>query len=193
MYSLYFLLLFFFFFFFFAENRKVLIVGDSIIKDISHIDGVTLKAFPGATIGKLSILISNGSVDLHDFDYMIIHVGTNNIGKRDSFDNMISDYANLVAIIRRRKPDMRIIVSSILPRPVDHSITDSMIKKINFHLKSVMSQDLNFKFISSYKAVVKFGSFRRYLFAKLDKGLHLNTEGSNRLRYFFLRVISTVD
>lgn len=168
-------------------------MGDSIVKDLNRIEGVILKAFPGATIGKLSILISNGNINLQDFDYIIIHVGTNNIGKRDQFDNIISDYANLVAIIRRQKPTIRIIISSILPRPVDHNITDMMIKKVNSYLKTVMSRDMNFKFICSYKAVSKFGTFRRYFFAKLDKGLHLNTEGSNRLRYFFLRVISTVD
>ena len=84
-------------------------------------------------------------------------------------------------------------MSSKLPRPVDHSATDDIIKEINSCLKHIMSIDMGFKFICSYKAVSKFGTYQRYLFAKADQGFHLNTEGSNRLRSFFLRVISTVD
>ena len=80
-----------------------------------------------------------------------------------------------------------------MPRSAEHSITDKMIKDVNRHLKVVMSKDLNFAFVCSYKVVVKEGTYRRYLFAEKDNGLHLNTEGSNRLRFFFLRVISTID
>lgn len=171
----------------------MLIVGDSIIKYITDIEGVKIKSFPGATIGKISTLISNGIIELNDHDYIILHVGTNNIGNGNSFEEIISDYGNLVAIIRKKKRTIRIIVSSILPRPLDHSSTDKQIKDINGHLKNKMSHDLNFTFVASYKAVSKYGTYRRYLFAKCDKGLHLNTEGSNRLRFFFLRVISTID
>ena len=92
-----------------------------------------------------------------------MHVGTNNIGNignRERYDGMISDYANLIAIVRRCKPGIRIVVSSILPRTV--SITDKMIKNVNRHLKDIMSKDLNFAFVCSYKAVVKGGTYRRY-------------------------------
>ena len=180
-------------FLFVTECRRVLIIGDSIIKDLAPIEGVTLKAFPGATIGYLSVLISNGDIDLTNHDFIIVHVGTNNIGNRDSYGAIISDYGNLIAQIRKRKPSIRVIISSILPRPVDHAVTDQMIKNVNTHLRTVMAPDLNFHFIRSFRALSKFGTYRRYLYAKRDNGLHLNTEGSNRLRYFFLRVISTLD
>ena len=35
--------------------RKVILVGDSIIKGIPPIEGVTLSAHPGATIANLSV------------------------------------------------------------------------------------------------------------------------------------------
>ena len=95
--------------------------------------------------------------------------------------------------MKKLKSSIRIIVSAILPRPVDHDDTDSMIKAVNTELRTKLSQDLGFHFICTYKGFVKFGTYRRYLYAKLDKGLHLNTEGSRRLRHFFLRVISTID
>lgn len=180
-------------FFLFTENRRVIILGDSIIKDLPPIDGVTVKAFPGATIASLTHKIDVGQVDVSNYDFLIVHVGTNNIGNRHSFSAIVSDYGNLIGRIKTYKPSIRIIVSSILPRPCDHADTDSMIKNINKALRLEMASDLGFKFIESWKAVSKFGSFRRYLFAKHDNGLHLNTEGKRRLRYFFLRVISTLD
>lgn len=150
-----------------------------------------MSAYPGATIAKLSVLFAQGDIDLESHEIIIVHVGTNNIGRRDSYDNIIADFGNLIASIRKCKPSIRIIVSGILPRPVDHDMTDSMIKKVNLCLRTRMSSDLGFKFICTYKAVSKYGTYRRYLYAKLDKGLHLNLEGANRLRHFFLMVIST--
>ena len=178
---------------FVTECRKVLIIGDSIIKDIAPIEGVTIKPFPGCTIGYMTVLISKGDIVLTNHDFLIVHVGTNDIGYRSSFGAIVSDFGNLVAQIRRKKPSIRIVISSILPRPLDHVDTDPMIKDVNWHLRLVMASDLNFHFIRSFRAVSKFGTYRRYLFAKKDNGLHLNTEGSNRLRFFFLRVISTLD
>ena len=51
-------------------------------------------------------------------------------------------------------------------------------------MKDTMSVDLGIKYICSYKAVSKFGTYQSYLHAKEDQGLHLNTVGSNRLRSF---------
>ena len=36
------------------------------------------------------------------------------------------------------------------------------------------------------------GKVRREFFAKKDGGLHLNTQGTNRLRYYFLRTIASM-
>ena len=177
----------------FTENRRVIILGDSIIKDLPPIDGVFIKSYPGATIAQLAMHIDNRHVNLMNFDYIIVHVGTNNIDNRDEKGAMLSDFGNLIGRIKIKKPSIRIIVSSILPRPCDHTETDSMIKEINRVLNKEMGPDLGFRFVESWKAVCKFGTYRRYLFAKNDQGLHLNTEGKRRLRYFFLRVISTID
>lgn len=157
------------------------------------IEGVIIKSFRGDSIAQLSGRIDRREVDLSPFDYIIVHVGTNNIDRRESLDNMKSDYGNLIGIIKRKKSSIRIIMSAIIPRPIDHTVTDSMIKAVNNSLRREIGPDLGFHFVETWKAVSKFGSYRRYMYAKLDKGLHLNTEGSRRLRHFFLRVISTID
>ena len=43
-----------------------------------------MQSFPGATIARLSMHFSKGHINLENYDYIIIHVGTNNIGNRDS-------------------------------------------------------------------------------------------------------------
>ena len=123
---------------------------------------------------------------------MILHVGKNDIGYRAPYGDIISDFGNLIGIFKRIKPSIQIIVSAILSRPVDHSGTDSMIRSVNKQLNKVMSKTLRFKFVPSYKPFMYAGSVRRELFAKKDGGLHLNTEGTNVLTRFFLRVIATM-
>ncbi|XP_045203369.2 uncharacterized protein LOC123556597 isoform X1 [Mercenaria mercenaria] len=174
------------------DVRRVCIMGDSIIKHLPSIQGVSIFAFPGATIGKLSFLVDSRAVPLADFNFVIIHVGTNNIANGHSLQHMSSDFANLVASIRKCNKDIAIIVSSILPRPVDHSHSKSTVQQFNFHLQDYLASELNFKFIRSYRPFCFRGDIKRFLFAKRDGGLHLNSEGSNHLRFFFLRVISTL-
>ena len=55
-----------------------------------------------------------------------------------------------------------------------------------------MSKDMNFKFICTYKPFMHNGSVKLEFFARNDGGLHLNTVGTDRLRYFFLRAIATM-
>ena len=123
----------------------------------------------------------------------IFHVGTNDIDNRASFKAIISDFGNLIAICRKENPGIRIIISAIIRRPKDHSITDPMIRDVNAYLSKKMSKSQNFKFICTYKPFTHCGKVKLKLYAKRVLGLHLNSEGQNRLRQFFLRVISTFD
>ena len=95
------------------------------------IDGVVVKCFPGYNIVKLTMKLDKtlkGHIELSPFDYIIVHVGTNNIDRRDSYDNIIADNGNLIPVIKKNNSSIRIIMSAILPRPVDHDETDEMIK-----------------------------------------------------------------
>lgn len=156
------------------------------------IEGVTLQAFRGDTIGRMTNRIRSGQVKLDDFDYVIFHVGTNDIGNKASFDNIVSDYGNLIGICRQAKPNINIIMSAILPRPVDHDKTDNIIRRINAYLCKNMSKSMNFKFIKTYRPFMYGGRVKRELFAKNDGGLHLNSEGTNRLKYYFRRTIASM-
>lgn len=181
-----------FIFFSVPEAKKVTIISDSIAKYITGIDGMLLQAFSGDTLARLTNRLLTKEANIEPFDYVLFHVGTNDIGKRASFHSIMSDFGNLIGVCRKVKPGIKIIISAIIPRPVDHEITDPMIRKVNKYLQLNMSKNMNFKFICTYKPFMFAGKVRVELFAKKDGGLHLNTEGTSRLRYFFLRVISTM-
>ena len=93
-----------------AENQRVIILGDSIIKNMPPIDGVIIKSFRGDNIARLTNRIDGGEVNLSPSDYIIVHVGTNNIDNRDLFDDIIADYGNLIPIIKKKKRSIRIIM-----------------------------------------------------------------------------------
>lgn len=167
-------------------------MSDSIAKYVNNIEGVVLEAFRGDTISKIAHRIETRQVSLDGFDYIILHAGTNNVGNSDTFENIISDYGNFVGICRRINPKIKIVISAILPRPVDHEITDPLIRRINNYILKNMSKNLNIRFFRTYRPFMYGGHVKRELFAKRDGGLHLNTEGTNRLRYYFLRSIAAM-
>lgn len=156
-------------------------------KYVTGIEGVYLQAFSGDTVSRMANRMLTGQVSLRNFDHVIFHVGTNDIGRRAPFDNIISDFGNLIGICRKIKPSIDIIISAILPRPIDHEVSDPVIKRVNSYLQKNMSRSMNFKFIRTYRPFMFAGKVKRELFAKNDGGLHLNTERTNRLRYYFLR------
>ena len=182
----------FFFVFVFAEAKKVTIVTDSIAKYMSGIDGVVVQVFSGATIGRIVYGITHREVKLRAFDYVIFHVGTNDVGNQSSFENIISNFGNLVGACRKIHPSIHILISAILPRPIDHTYTDDFIRSVNGHLDKFMSKHLNFRFMKTYRPFMFGGKVRPELFAHRDGGLHLNIAGTEKLRYYFLRTIASM-
>lgn len=151
-----------------------------------------MQSFRGDTIAQIANKVERGIASLNNFNYVIFHVGTNDIDDKASFHAMQSDYGNLVGICRRKYPKINIIMSAIIPRPRDHQNTEDPIIRINSYMEKTMSKTLNFKFIKTYRPFMYAGKPSAELFAKNDKGLHLNTEGSSRLRYYFLRTIASM-
>ena len=61
------------------HEKRATIISASISKYIDGIRGCTTHAFPGATIGRITKLLSRGKINISNIDIFIIHVGTNNI------------------------------------------------------------------------------------------------------------------
>ena len=79
------------FFFCFNRGQTVSIVTDSMAKNVTGMDGVDVQVFSGATIGRLVHCITY-EVKLKVFDYVICHVGTNDVNNQLFFENIISNF-----------------------------------------------------------------------------------------------------
>ena len=64
-------------------------------------------------------------------------------------DRIIHDFTNLIASIRMHNPSIKIIISSILPRPIDDRQTKDTICNVNKNLYQ-LSDKLKFKFVRNY-------------------------------------------
>lgn len=173
---------------YFSESRfvRVQIVSDSIAKYVKDIRNTEVVAFPGININRLTNKIQNGQLQLSK-EYTIIHVGTNDI---HSFDigETLSAFNNLITVVRGNSAT-RLVLSSILPRPVDHQFTGDKIKLVNTRLKAMCKQR-NVQFLHTYRRFLNNCQPRRELFAIKDQGLHLNLEGTRQLRLFFINAVA---
>ena len=95
-----------------TEYRRVVIISDSIAKNITGIFGATVQSLRGYTITQVAMKLDQDSISLVPYDYVILHVGTNDIDNRAPYDNIIPDFGHLIGICRKKKRSVQIIVST---------------------------------------------------------------------------------
>ncbi|CAG2226049.1 unnamed protein product [Mytilus edulis] len=167
-------------------EKRATIVSASIPKYVSGIDGCTTQAFPGATIGRLTELISSGKVDLISLDFVIVHVGTNNISSSQSVDTIMSYFGDLIHKLKKMT-FAKLIFTSILPRPVDHMKTGAKVNKVNTELKRLCKRN-NLLYCNLYRSFLLDNIPDSSLFAPRD-GLHLNFAGTELFRKKIINII----
>ena len=115
----------------------------------------------------------------------IFHVGTNNIETMDP-GAILCAFNNLITSIRQKSATL-IVISSIFPRPKDHASYGDRVKLhvVNKGLVK-LSKDRRVRLLHTYRPFLKNRLPIRELFAINDQGLHLNTEGTRRLRQVFI-------
>ena len=164
----------------------VFILSDSIAKHVSGIRHAEVIAFPGINITRLTSRIQR-DMSLLSRPYTIVHVGTNDV-QNLSVGEMISEYNNLITVIRRFS-NTKILFSSILPRPVDYEDTKDKVKEVNRQLK-LLCAERHVSFLHSFRPFFRCGRPIRELYAVRDGGLHLNMEGTRHLRQFFINTVA---
>ncbi|GBO07388.1 hypothetical protein AVEN_170438-1 [Araneus ventricosus] len=97
---------------------RTLIVGDSIIKYLGDLIitklslcDVELKSFPGIKIEGLEKKLS--SFDIGSFDYILVHVGTNN--SSELLSSIVSKFNRLLDTIRNLNPKIKLLISGLVP------------------------------------------------------------------------------
>jgi hypothetical protein len=111
------------------------------------------------TIGRLSNLVANGMVNLKHIDFLIIHVGSNNIAIHQSVNQIISFYGDLIHYIKC-KTSAQIVFTSILPRLCDFHQTERMVTKVNVELKSLVYRLVYSNIIGTYMYYKKIYMFQ---------------------------------
>lgn len=147
-----------------------------------------IQSFPGATISRLQhkIAINKASIDSK---FTILMIGTNDIASSYSVDEIMSLYENLITYIKSRS-NTKIIMSAIIPRPCDLQFdpTESRVKKVNKKLK-LLCLRRKIMFLHTYRIFLQNNKPIRSLFAVNDGGLHLNYEGTRKLRQFLINTV----
>lgn len=105
-----------------SDERKAILISDSIGKYVDQIDGLAVKSYRGATIQVADRTVKMDSLDLNAFDFIIFHVGTNDINSK-SVKQILQAFKFLYPACSCNSPHARNIFSSILPRHVDFSTT----------------------------------------------------------------------
>ena len=114
------------------KEKKNIIITDSIAKYVA-IDGCEMVPYRGAKIGDIKEEMRRNK-DLRDFDNIILHVGTNNLGRQNP-QIIMSEYMGLIEVAQRNNPGANIILSAILPRLKDQWEHGREIVQINKELK----------------------------------------------------------
>ena len=89
----------------------------------------------------------------------------------------------------RKKSSTRIVISALLPRPVDHSALGDKVKVVNNKLEK-LCKDRKVQYLHTFRPFTKARLPVRELYTVNDQGLHLNTEGTRRLRQFFINTVA---
>jgi len=165
-----------------SNTGKILLIGDSIIKDIKPSkmskNEVIKKTFPGKNIEHITENIESDLADtLSETNKVIIHVGTNNL-QSDSDEDIKCKYNNLISKIKEINSSCRIYVSSLTKR-TDNSDYTERINDVNEILQDVCTtQKSTFINNNNIDDTCLNGS-----------KLHLNHKGSAYLAMNFIKAI----
>ena len=169
-----------------SASLKCLILSDSIAKYVSGISDARVIAFPGINISRMTQKVQSRRIEISARN-VIFHVGTNDICRMD-VGEMLSAFNNLITVTKDLS-NANVLISAILPRPIDWDASDDKVKMINKKLVE-LCKDRNIRFLHTYKYFVKSGRPKRELFAIRDGGLHLNLEGTKILKKLFVNVVA---
>ena len=110
------------------EKTEFLLIGDSIIKNVTKIANTQIIAFRGLNLQQMSGIFHTNQIPyLHNKALIVAHIGTNNI-QRDSHDLLMKKTETLINCIRASAPQAKIALSLVIPRPVDFTITNVKVK-----------------------------------------------------------------
>lgn len=166
----------------------MLLISDSICKHVANIDWLEVIVIPGANIFSIHQYIRENKARIRIFSHLLLHVGTNDIANGLSVNLTLQYYTNLLELIQSTST-CHVVISGILPRPVDFLDSKQHVIQVNNNL-AALALRRKALFVKTYKPFVQQpGSLpvRKY-FAK--DGLHLSKKGVSVIRNFYIGVVN---
>ena len=165
-----------------GEKQRNLLLNDSIAKYVV-IEGLETIPYRGTTIKELKDRVIEND-EIKEYKNIIIHVGTNDIKKKTYV--IMSDMMGLVEVVAAKNTDARITISNIIPRSMDHRVTQGKIIEINREIKQY-AKERGINYTRTDK-LFREGYVTKWEYYAED-GLHLNFEGTLRLTDLFREVL----
>ncbi|GBN90485.1 hypothetical protein AVEN_111572-1 [Araneus ventricosus] len=174
---------------------RTLIVGDLIIKYLGDLIitklslcDVELKSFPGIKIEGLEKKLS--SFDIGSFDYILVHVGTNN--SSELLSSIVSKFNRLFDTIRNLNPKIKLLISGLVPRGPNRfsygfvsAAYGTFLSSWNIKIEAINAE------LEQLKDLQGFYFFRRnptnWKGCLGRDGLHLNFKGNSELADDFVK------
>ena len=158
-----------------------------------------MAPYPGYTLARISDLIAFGQVNVKNYSAILLHFGTNDIPPTwdkhhkkhmvKSIDAVVQEYKSLVQLIRRDNSQAYIVLSAIIPRPIDHAKTKLRVEAINNKVQQWCCTQNRLIFQPTYKFFIKAGSPVLSYFSPSDR-LHLRGAGIKRLQQCMQQALS---
>ena len=178
-----------------SQKCRVLLIGDSITANFRKFSPIFDKYFSkfrplnfgigGDKIQNVLWRINNMSLP-PSLQYIFIHCDTNNIGHNDP--EVISDgLINLARVMKKKYKDVKIIISSLLPRDKANSQKRSLVITTNICLKEACNVN-SFSFVELDSGWIVGGSLNMLLFKNYH--LHLTKFRYEKLSLLFVSQLS---
>lgn len=118
-----------------SPNKKILLMGDSIFNRINMkglYSYVHKHSVSGATVKTL--LRDIELFDIMNFECILIYIGGNDISGNADHDLLEEQYDQLIAMIKSRNPNIKVILSKLAPRgDVDVTAVNMIIERLTLH------------------------------------------------------------
>ena len=187
------------------QEKKVLILMDSMGIDVRHLYRADIVAKKGCTIKRLEHNIQ--AMDISKYKCIIIVIGTNDLSHKSVWfeyqrkkntpnyklephpttdvDILKDRYKSLLYSITSRNPNIIIELSPIIPRLFDYNVNLSYLKSVNNMIKELCHTNHHEHDRTLITAFLKCGKPDPTLY--LNDGLHLNGAGTDKL----IRILRT--
>lgn len=156
------------------STDAVLLIGDSIIRDISEhgLENTTVKCIRGGRIKDIKHELD--TTEVSRFSCVMVHVGTNDCTSEYKLKEGADAYVDLVNGLKTRAPETHVVLSTICPR-TDNVQHDNRVSRINEDIRELAAE--------AECGLVENNCSAADLDASLRdrKGLHLSKAGTRKL------------